>query len=313
MENSKPIKITVVIPVYGSEKILRELVGQIDKVLKVYSYEIIFVCDHSPDNSWEIIKDLSKNFPAICALRLRTNVGQHNALMAGLNFAKGEIIITMDDDLQHSPKDILSLVLQIEQGYDVVYARFTTRKHALWKIMGSRLNNALASFLINKSTELYLSPFRAMRLSICKDILNYKGPYVYLDGLILLYTDNITSIDVGHQERYAIGDYYGLRKSISLSLKMATSFSIAPLRLTLLAGILISFIGFILAVLLIIQKFTINGMPSGWSSLMVTMLLMNGFQLLALGVIGEYLGRALLTINSKPQYVISERIGMEEN
>lgn len=316
MANDHPCKLSLVIPVYGSELVLPELVSQIQKVLAGLedmrgNYEIIFVCDRSPDNSWRVIQALSTDHPQVHGILLRMNAGQHNALMAGFAKARGEIIVTMDDDLQHSPADIPKLLLEIRQGYDVAYARFKNRNHALWKIAGSRLNNLVAGYLMQKPRDLYLSPFRAMKAAICDDILRYHGPYVYVDGLILSVTRNIASVDVDHHDRYAgEAGRYGLNKSVSLWLKMATSFSIAPLRLTSLLGLIFSGLGFFIAILFVIQKFTLNRMPDGWSSLIVTILIIGGVQLLALGMIGEYLGRVLLTINSQPQYVIAETVGL---
>lgn len=305
------MKLSLVIPVYGSEAVLPELVDQIratlDKLSDVRtSYEIIFVCDNSPDKSWQVISMLSHNFPQVRGILLRMNAGQHNALMAGFSQAKGEIIVTMDDDLQHSPSDIPSMLDKIDSNCDVVYARFRNRNHAVWKIAGSKLNNIVAGYLMQKPRDLYLSPFRAIKSSIIKEILRYQGPYVYVDGLILSVTRNINSIDVNHYERFSGNSRYSFQKSLSLWLKMATSFSVTPLRLTSLLGLFFSGLGFILALLLVIQKLTLDLMPIGWSSLIVTILIIGGVQLLALGMLGEYLGRVLLTLNLKPQYVIAE-------
>lgn len=314
MATNQRYNLSIVIPVYGSEQVLPELVSQIQAVLTQFeevreSYEIIFVCDCSPDHSWQVIQALSAKCPQVRGILLRMNAGQHNALMAGFAKAQGEIIVTMDDDLQHSPSDIPKLIHEISQGYDVVYARFKKRQHAFWKVAGSRLNNLVASLLLQKPKDLYLSPFRAIKAAILDDILHYRGPYVYVDGLILSVTRNISSVDVDHYERYAGDSGYSLRKSISLWLKMASGFSIVPLRLTSLLGMAVSCIGFLLAILLIIQKFTLDMMPVGWASLIVTILIIGGFQLLALGILGEYLGRLLLTINSRPQYVLAETVG----
>lgn len=303
--------VSIVIPVYASERILPELVAQVHAVMqqRAWCYEIIFICDQSPDLSWTVIQQLVKNYQSVRGILLRMNAGQHNALMAGLAQAKGQIIVTMDDDLQHSPKDIPLLIERIEQGYDVAYARFKTRSHPLWKILGSRLNNVVAGYLMSKPSDLYLSPFRAFKASIREDILRYRGPYVYVDGLILSVTRHITSVDVDHHDRYSGSSLYGFRRSLSLWLKMATSFSIVPLRITSFLGLLFAGFGFFFALFLIIQRFTVNLTPVGWSSLIVTVLIVGGVQLLALGMIGEYLGRVLLTINARPQYVVAERVG----
>ncbi|MDZ5434233.1 glycosyltransferase family 2 protein [Pseudomonas fluorescens] len=306
-----PYKVSIVVPVYGSEAVLPTLVESIRDVMdsQGWNYEVIFICDQSPDNSWNVIRKITDSNPNVKGILLRMNAGQHNAIMAGLAQAVGDVIVTMDDDLQHSPSDIPSLVLKIQEGYDLAYARFKNRKHPLWKVLGSKLNNLAAGYLIKKPTDLYLSPFRAFKPEIRDQIVLYRGPYVYVDGLLLSVTRNISSVNVDHHDRQGGVSSYGMYKSISLWLKMATSFSIMPLRLTSLLGLVFSSLGFLLAVIFIIQKFTINSMPTGWSSLIVTILIIGGVQLLALGMLGEYLGRVLLTINARPQYVISEKIG----
>ncbi len=314
MVQKKPYKLSVVIPVYKSEEILKELTAQLVNILDITDdlktrYEIIFVCDCSPDNSWKMIDTLAIEYSQVQGILLRMNVGQHNALMAGLSHAKGEIIVTMDDDLQHSPADIPLLLTQIKQGSDVAYARFKKRNHALWKTLGSHLNNIMVGYLMKKPRGLYLSPFRAIKSVIRDEITRYRGPYVYVDGLILSVTRNIAGVDVNHHERYTGDSGYSLRKSISLWLKMATNFSIVPLRVISLFGMLFSGFGFFLAILLVIQKFTLNLMPIGWTSLIISILIIGGVQLLAIGMLGEYLGRVLLTINSQPQYVIATIIG----
>ncbi len=301
----------MVIPVYGSEKVLPELVHRLQETLDQIphlkqNYEVIFVCDCSPDRSWKVMQELAAQYPWVHGISLRMNAGQHNALMAGFAQARGAIVMTMDDDLQHSPSDIPALLAELDDGRDVVYARFKSRKHASWKVAGSRLNDIVAGYLMQKPKGLYLSPFRAMRAAIVQDILRYQGPYVYVDGLILSVTRNIGSVDVDHHDRYAGDSGYSFKKSLSLWLKMATNFSIVPLRITSFMGLLMAGLGFLLAVLLVIQKFTYDQMPIGWSSLIVTVLIIGGMQLIALGMLGEYLGRVLLTLNSRPQYVIGE-------
>jgi undecaprenyl-phosphate 4-deoxy-4-formamido-L-arabinose transferase len=304
--------ISIVIPVYGSELVLEALTMQLDDVMgnQGWTYEILYVCDRSPDDSWAVIQRLQQQFSTVSGILLRTNAGQHNAIMAGLNHARGKIIVTMDDDLQHSPSDIPSLIATVEAGHDLVYTRFRSRRHPVWKIAGSKINDLAARILIKKPANLYLSPFRAFRAEIRDELVKYTGPYVYIDGLLLSSTRNIASIDVDHHDRLAGSSLYGLKKSISLWLKMATSFSVAPLRVTSLVGLAVAFIGFVFAVFLIIERITSDRLPTGWASLIVTVLILGGIQLLALGIIGEYLGRVLLTINGRPQYIIGDTVGL---
>lgn len=314
MEEKNQLGLSVIIPVYGSAEILPELTSQLqatfDNIKSLRDkYEVIFVCDNSPDNSWSVITSLAEENSFVRGILLRVNGGQHNALMAGFAQASGNVIVTMDDDLQHSPSDIPAMLACIENGSDVVFAKFKKRNHAAWKIAGSMINDVAAGVLLDKPKNLYLSPFRAFKSSICEEILKYKGPYVYVDGLILSVTHNITTVVVDHHNRFVDGGAYGFKKSIALWMKMATSFSVMPLRITSILGVILAGLGFLLAIGLVVQKFTYDSMPNGWSSLMVTVLILGGIQLLGIGMLGEYLGRALLTINSKPQYVVSKKIG----
>ena len=309
---SNPPLISIVIPVYGSEAILPELTKQLDEAMRAESwdYEVIYVCDHSPDDSWSVIVSLAEEFDTVRGILLRVNAGQHNAVMAGLSEARGAVIVTMDDDLQHSPADIPRLVSEVlDGGFDVAYAVFPDRKHPLWKVFGSAANDAIAERLIRKPRNLYLAPFRAFSAAIKDELVAYHGPYVYLDGIILRVTRHITAVSVTHHPRFSGRSRYGLRKSISLLLKMATNFSITPLRVTSVVGIVTAGLGFLLALFFIFQRLTGEVVLEGWSSLMVAILVVGGVNLVAIGVLGEYLGRVLLTINGQPQYVVAARIG----
>lgn len=301
------IDLSIVIPVYRSAGILTNLVKRIERTLGgTYgaALEVILVNDCSPDTSWEVIQGLCLSRPWLKGINLRKNTGQHNAIMVGLRHASGRHIVMMDDDLQHSPDDIPSLVAQLENGLDVCYASFRSKQHALWKRLGSRFNDLVACQLLGKPKGLYLSPFKAMISEIRDEVVLFTGPHAYLDGLILSATSRIGSIVIEHHARPDGQSGYGLRKSVSLWLKMATSFSIAPLRMASLLGLLFSGSGFVAAIAFVIQRFTINAMPVGWSSLIVSILIFGGIQLLALGIVGEYVGRILLYVNGRPQAVI---------
>ncbi len=306
------MELSIVIPVYRSEKILSSLIERIDAALRkaanIKAYEVILVNDGSPDGSWQAIENLCRQYARVKGINLRKNTGQHNAIMAGLNHATGKVIIMMDDDLQHSPEDIQGLYTKVVEGFDVCYAKFKERKHSLWKIWGSKLNDKAAVIMLDKPKDLYLSPFKAISSDVQKEIIKYSGPYAYVDGLILMVTNSIASVEVDHHERHEGKGNYNFIKGVTLWLKMATNFSIVPLRIVSFFGLMSSIVGFLLAVLLIIQKITMNVPVQGWSSLIVTILIMGGIQLVALGAIGEYLGRAYININKKPQYVIKSKM-----
>jgi polyisoprenyl-phosphate glycosyltransferase len=310
-----PLEISVVIPVYGSELVLPELVSRLEPVLLGLAgagrFEVILVHDCSPDQAWRAITGLAESRPWLRALDLRLNAGQHNAVMAGLRHARGRIIVTMDDDLQHDPDDIPKLVSAVRAGADVCYASFRARQHQAWKVLGSRINDLVAQFLLKKPRGLYLSPFRAMVAGVRDEVVRYRGPNAYVDGLVLLATRRIASVEVEHHARYAGESGYSLHQSVSLWLKMATGFSIKPLRVASWLGMSFSAVGFVLAVVLVVDRLLGGSAPTGWASLIVSVLILGGIQLLAIGAIGEYVGRIFLTINGRPQYVVASRVNFE--
>jgi len=299
--------LSIVIPVYNSEKILDELIKQIENNLGfVDGYEIILVNDCSSDNSWEKIKKNCGDYNFVKGINLRKNVGQHNAVMAGLNYADGDVIIMMDDDLQHDPKYLEALYEGVIEGYDVCYARFANKKHKLWKKLGSKFNDFVANILLDKPKDLYLSSFKAISSDIGKTIIKYDGPYPYVDGLLLSTTSSFVSIDIEHKERLVGDGGYTLRSSLSLWLKMATSFSVLPLRISTYIGFVISIFSYVMGVYYILLRLFSDAAPDGWTSLMVVILFIGGIQLFSIGIIGEYVGRSYLKINNKPQYSVKE-------
>lgn len=306
-------QLSVVIPTFGGRHILPALVDRLRDALQGQSFEIILVHDGGPDGSWPTISELARADRRVRGINLRKNFGQHNAIMAGLAHARGEAIVTMDDDLQHSPKDIGALLRKLNEGYDVCYGTFKSRKHAAWKVVGSRINDYLATVLLGKPRGLYLSPFKCFSRAIRDELIKYDGPSVYVDGLIFAVTDNIASVEVEHHERPAGGGHYTLRKSVRLLLQMSTAGSIAPLRLSSFLGLIMAFLGLLLAVGFTIQRLTDPNLPIGWASLIVTSLILGGVQLLALGILGEYIGLLFLRVNARPQYVIAETVNIEDS
>lgn len=304
------MELSICVPVYKSENIMEKFVQVIlEEINFVESFELILVNDGSPDGSWEKIVELKKKYSFIKGVNLIRNFSQHNAIMAGLNEATGEIIITMDDDLQHNPADIKHIYSKIkDENFDVCYTRFTNREHEKWKQAGSKFNDMIANILIKKPKDLYLSPFRGMSKMVKDQLVKYDGPYPYVDGLILSITRNITVLDVKHNKRFEGTGNYNLRKSVSLWTKMATGFSITPLRFATYFGIVTAFFSFLLLFFYIFQKLIYNSMPDGWTSIIVLILFFGGVQLISIGLIGEYVGRTYLNINKKAQFIIRDRI-----
>jgi len=304
------ISVSIVVPVYRSEAILPHLVAKVQEAMadSGLRYELILVNDVSPDGSWEVIKQLAARHAFVRGVCLSKNVGQHNATMAGLGQVRGEVVIVMDDDLQHPPQAILNLVGSIRSGHDVCYTRYANRQHAAWKKIGSWFNDRVATVLLNKPAGLYLSSFKAMHRRVADEVVKYDGPYAYVDGLILDVTRNIDVLTIEHQARLVGEGNYNLRRSLSLWLKMATSFSVVPLRFATVLGLSITALSVIVGVAIILRKLSHPDLASGWASLIVTILFVGGIQTFCLGLLGEYLGRAYLKINKKPQFVIREKI-----
>lgn len=303
------MRVSVVVPVYASADCLPELVHRVGEACagRFDDVELILVNDGSPDDSWDVIAELAEGRPWVTGLNLRMNVGQDNALMAGLHHSTGDVVVIMDDDLQHDPADIPALATALErEGADVAYARFERLEQALWKRLGSWFNDRVAVLLLRKPRELYMSPFKAIRRGVVDEICRYDGPFPYVDGLLFTVTSNTTEVSALHHSRFAGTGSYDLWRSVQVWLKLATSFSVIPLRLVSLGGALIAFLAFLVGVYYLVEATLVGRPVEGWLSLMVGVFFLGGIQLLALGTLGEYLGRMLMTVNRRPQYSVKE-------
>lgn len=310
--DNKIIDLSVIIPVYKSENILWKLSSELTKTISnmTINYEVIFVSDASPDNSFKVIKLICENNSNFKGIQLRNNIGQHRSVIVGMGFASGKYVITMDDDLQHSPIYIPELLDKIKLGYDVVYCSFNSKSHSLWKIMGSRVVDYIMVKALNKPKELYLSPYRVLTIEVCKEIIKSQNKNSYIDVLILKITDNISSISGIHFKRNYGKSNYNLRKSILLFLKMITGFTVYPLKLVTSLGLIIFFVSFLLILLLIVNRLLNNNTPIEWSSLIVTIIFLSGAQLVGIRLLGEYLGRIFSSTDSKPIFSIKEKVGL---
>jgi undecaprenyl-phosphate 4-deoxy-4-formamido-L-arabinose transferase len=302
------MQLSIIVPVYGSAECLPELVRRVEGEVGSYSqsYELILVNDDSPDSSWEVIVRLACEHDFITGVNLRKNAGQDNAIMAGLHAATGEVIVIMDDDLQHDPSDIVLLHKYIERGFDVVYAHFEQKEQALWKNLGSWVNDRFAVLTLGKPKHIYMSPYKAIRGEVVREVTKYAGPYPYVDGLIFTVTSNITQIPATHHPRFSGKSNYSLLKSVAVWLKLATGFSVVPLRMATLLGGIISLFAFALAAYFVLQTLIWAQGPEGWASVIVAVLFIGGIQLIGIGAVGEYIGRIFITQNARPQFTVKE-------
>ena len=236
------MNLSIIIPVYNSEKILDNLINQIDSSLSNTeisdNYEIILINDQSEDESWKKIKSLCLKNKFLKGINLRENFGQHNAIMAGLNNCIGKKIITMDDDLQHPPEFLINIYNELKNN-DACYTYYKNRRHIKWKKIVSWANNIISSFLLNKSFHIYLSSFRGINRNVVNKIIQFKDVNVYLDSLILNATKNISMITVEHSQRLSGESNYTFKKLIKLWSNMVLNSKLYPLRFSsILVGVL---------------------------------------------------------------------------
>jgi undecaprenyl-phosphate 4-deoxy-4-formamido-L-arabinose transferase len=295
--------LSIVVPVYRGATTIGRLVDALADLNPAGGLEVILVNDGSPDNSGDVCRELvaTARLPLVYVEHAR-NYGEHNAVMTGLRQARGDFVITMDDDLQNPPDEVVKLYDHARLGdWDVVYTRYAVKQHAGWRNLGSRFANAVADRLLDKPKGLYLSSFRCMSSLVVRTVTQYSGPYPYVDGLVMQVTQRIDSIEVSHLPRLEGRSNYNLTRLVRLWLNLATSFSLAPLRLAVYAGLAMSDIGAIGAIATISEALFVHQTPSGWASTMVVLLLVSGVQSMILGVLGEYVGRTFLSANGKPQ------------
>ena len=304
----RKVKLSVVIPVYNGANSIGELVDRLIEELEDFKLEIILVNDHSPDNSEEICIGVQKKYPKIVSFfSLAKNVGEHNAVLAGLNNATGDYAVIMDDDFQNPPSEVVKLVnAAVEGEHDVIYTYYGEKRHSIFRNFGSWFNDKVANIMLRKPKDLYLSSFKLINRFLIGEIVKYKSPFPYIDGLILQITDNIGKVEVEHHSRREGKSGYTLRKLISLWISMFTNFSILPLRVSVILGLIFSFFGIAYGIFVIIERIIHPEMAPGMASLIVSVAIFAGVQLIAIGMIGEYVGRIFLAQNKKPQYTIKK-------
>lgn len=304
------IKISIVIPVFNSETTIGKLVESLIKELSNrFNLEIILVNDSSKDNSELVCIDLyNKNKNTVKFYSLAKNVGEHNAVMAGLNKVNSDYVVIMDDDFQNPVDEVTKLVdYALENNYDVIYTYYDKKEHNFFRNLGSKINDKAANYMLRKPKDLYLSSFKVINSFLVKEIIKYDLPYPYLDGLILRATNNIGTLKVQHEERKTGKSGYSIRKLISLWLNMFTNFSILPLRFAVILGFAFSIIGLILGIKTLLEKLDDPTLPIGFASIAVSIFVFAGIQLLAIGMIGEYIGRIFISQNKKPQFTIRKK------
>lgn len=297
------------IPCYRSAQTIGRVVEEIDTTMKGlsgYAYEIVLVNDASPDDTFDVIRGLCAERRDICGVNLARNFGQHAALMAGFRHARGDVVVCLDDDGQTPADEAGKLLAKLEEGYDVVYAKYTHKQHSLFRNFGSKVNELMTRAMLGKPKELYISSYFAMRRFVAQELIRYENPYPYVIGLVLRATKKIANVEVTHRERESGTSGYTVGKLLGLWFNGFTAFSVKPLRVATVIGVVSACGGFLYGIYTVVKKFLNPAVPVGFSALMAAVVFFCGLILLMLGIIGEYIGRIYISMNNSPQYVIRE-------
>lgn len=304
------MKYSIVIPCYNSSHTIRHVVeatGEEMEKLGRTPYEFVLVDDFSPDGGKTIneLRDLAKEHETVTVVELARNAGQHNAIMAGLHYAEGDVIILMDDDMQTHPSQLHLLLDKLEEDYDVVYGYYPDKKHSAFRNFGSWVNYTTVRLLIGKPKELRTSSYCVMRKYVRDCIIQYPAQYSHMQGLVLrtVAPAKIASVPIQHFDREYGTSNYSLKKLISLWSNIA-GFSIVPLRISRRVGAFLSLLGVLGIVWLVIRKIMKSTQILGWTSTMMTIIFFSGIIIMTLGIVGEYVGRSFLTIGNYPQFVV---------
>jgi glycosyltransferase involved in cell wall biosynthesis len=302
---SKP-SISVVIPVYNSQTTLTELTNRLAVILPQSSnqYELVLVNDGSGDGSWDQINQLAATHRWIRGINLMRNYGQHNALLCGVRAAKHEVIIVMDDDLQHPPEEIPRLLQRLAEGYDVAYGTPEVAQHGLLRNAAARITKLALQDALGAETARNVSPYRAFRTKMRDAFANYQSSFVSLDVLLTWGTNRFAAVPVHYDPRRAGRSQYTFRRLVTHALNMMTGFSILPLQLASLVGFAFTLFG-MLVLAYVLGRYLIHGVEvRGFTFLASIVTVFSGAQLFALGVFGEYLARIHFRMMERPSYVV---------
>jgi glycosyltransferase involved in cell wall biosynthesis len=295
--------LSVIIPVYNSEKTISKLVEHVLETLDKQTLEIVLVNDGSRDRSEWVCSQLAQKFSQVKFISLRRNSGEFNAVMCGLNHAVGDYCVMIDDDFQNPPTEILELVeVAQNQNFDVVYSFYEKKEHSRFRNFGSWLVNRVTTWLLEKPRDLYLSSFKLISLPVVQEIIKYKGPYPYIDGLIFRVTRNVGRVQVSHNAREEGESGYTLRKLTSLFMTILFGYSLKPLRLLTATGLIFTGLS-VLAVLIDFILYLIHSQFFVLNSILSVITFFSGLVLTSLGLVGEYVGRIFMVQSGLPQYV----------
>ncbi len=307
MKNNLPT-LSVVIPVYNSELSLKPLLERLIELLPTMAsqFEVLLINDGSHDDSWKVVENLVKTDPRIVGTNLMRNYGQHNALLCGIRQAKYDLIVTLDDDLQHDPALIPILLQKLNEGNEVVYGAPSAEKHGIWRDIASVITKLTLATVMNVQSARHVSAFRVFYTYLRESFINYQGPSVSLDVLLTWGTSKFGYVEIPHHQREIGKSNYTFRKLVAHALNLLTGFSTIPLRLATGIGFLFLFFGIIILFYVLIRFLIQGGVVPGFTFLASVIVIFSGVQLFTLGIMGEYLARMHFRLMDKPTYTIKE-------
>ena len=302
---SLELGVSLVCPVYCSAQTLRILVNEICTSLNgAYKFEILLIDDRSTDSSWLEILQISKENSAVRGIRLGRNVGQHGALLAGIRSARFDKIVTIDDDLQNPPSEVIKLVQALDSNGGVVYGVSTDVKQKLWRKASSVGAKQIFKKFLGFDSAVNISSFRAFETNLRDAFSGEIGPSVSIDSLLTWSTSTFCSIDVQHHPRLQGKSHYSFRKLVRFMIDTATGYSVVPLRLATTLGSIVTILGFIMFLWVTLRPLLTGVSVPGFPLLAASLAIFSGTQLLVLGILGEYIGKMHFRVMNKPSYVI---------
>ncbi len=307
----KSPSISVVVPVFNSAASLGELVSRLEPLLEglTNEFELLLVNDGSADGSWEVLQELARAHNWVRPIDLMRNYGQHNALLCGIRAARGEVVVTMDDDLQNPPEEIPRLLAKLNEGYDVVYGTPSQPQHGFWRNLASRVTKWVLQGAMGGEIARKVSAFRAFRRTVRDAFASYSAPSVCIDVLLTWGTGRFAAIPVRHEERRKGVSGYTVRRLVMHALTMMTGFSTLPLQLASIVGFVFTLLGLALLIFVLARYWIHGGSVPGFPFLASVIVIFSGAQLFALGIIGEYLARMHFRMMDRPSYAIREVAG----
>lgn len=303
-----PLTLSVVVPAFNSEQSLPVLVDRLNATLQDFcqTFELIVVNDGSSDGTWRTILSLSERNPWIHGINLMRNYGQHNALLCGIRQAKHALIVTIDDDLQNPPEEIPKLIAKIEEGYDVVYGTPIEQQHGLWRNLASSISKLALKSFMGAEISRQVSAFRAFRTELRDAFSQYQGSFVSIDVLLTWGTTKFSFVPVCHEPRTLGRSNYTFSRLLMHAINMMTGFSILPLQIASFLGFACTIFGLVILIY-VLYTFIIHGSAvPGFPFLASIIAIFSGAQLLALGIIGEYLARMHFRSLGRPSSVMRE-------